>query len=509
VIRALSAEQARAVEERAVAEQGVALSTLMRAAGAAVATAVEERVPEGELVVLAGPGNNGGDGWVAAHDLHASGRAVRVLSLIDPHRLHGIAAEAALGALTAGVHWRLLAETSPDEALAGAACVVDALLGIGAKGALREPLGEWARAANESGAYVVAVDIPSGVDTDTGTVAGVAIDADCTVTFSAPKRGLVLYPGAGLAGEVVVASVGIAPQLIAAVNAPEVWESAEYARLLPLPAPDAHKNSRGRVLVIAGSRAYPGAAILCARGAMRSGAGYVTLAVPEGIVELAQSHIVAAPVVGMPQGRAHALSSAAADRALELAREFDAVVIGPGLSQADGAAATVRRVVSGLALPLVIDADALNALVDAADILAARTAPTILTPHPGELGRLLGCSAAEVNADRVSSSAKLSRAGRVVVLKGAGTVISEGERQLVNTSGSAALATAGTGDVLAGMLGGLLATGLPAFEAAALGVYVHGRAGEAAAAELTPVCVSAEDVPRFIPAAVSELLESW
>jgi hydroxyethylthiazole kinase-like uncharacterized protein yjeF len=509
VIRVLSAEQAREVEERAVAEQGVALAALMRTAGAAVAAAVAERVPEGEVVVLAGPGNNGGDGWIAAHDLHASGRAVRVLTLVDPHQLSGIAGEAAHGAVVAGVHWRLLADTAPAESLAGAGCVVDALLGIGAKGALREPLGVWAQAAGASGAYVIAVDVPSGVDTDTGVVPGEAIEADCTVTFSAPKRGLVLFPGAAHAGEIVVADLGIAPSLVAAVSAPELWEAAEYADLVPLPAPDAHKNSRGRVLVIAGSHAYPGAAVLCARGAMRSGAGYVTLAVPEGIVALAQSYLLAAPVAGLPQGRTHALSSAAAERALELAREFDAVVIGPGLSQADGAAATVRRMVSELPLPLVIDADALNALVDAGDILGSRTAPTILTPHPGELGRLLGCSAADVNADRVSSSAKLSRPGCVVVLKGAGTVISEGDRQLVNTSGTAALATAGTGDVLAGMIGALLATGMQPFDAAALGVYLHGRAGEAAAAELTPVSVTSEDLPTFIPAAVGELMENW
>jgi hydroxyethylthiazole kinase-like uncharacterized protein yjeF len=249
--------------------------------------------------------------------------------------------------------------------------------------------------------------------------------------------------------------------------------------------------------------------VLAARGAMRSGAGYVTLAVPDGVVSIAQSHLLAAPVVGLPQARGHAFSSAASDKALELAREFDAVVLGPGISQADGAAATARRIVAELPLPLVIDADALNALVDARDILEQRPWPTVLTPHPGELGRLLSRSPTDVNADRVSSSSTLAGPQRVVVLKGAGTVISGEERQVVNVSGSAALATAGTGDVLAGMIGALIATGLDPFSASALGVYLHGRAGEVAASDLTPMCVTAEDIPGYIPVAVEELLNGW
>ena len=510
MIRALTAEQARGVEQRAVAEQGVALATLMRVAGAAVAAEVAKRVIQGGIVVLAGPGNNGGDGWVAAHDLHSQGRAVRVLSAREPGELTGMAAEAARGAISAGVHWRVPEGGIEPRDLGDAVCVVDALLGIGAIGALREPLDSWARVVNASGVYVVAVDAPSGVDGDTGAVPGEAIDADCTVTFTAPKRGLVVYPGAALAGEIVVADIGIDRSFAAGItDAPELWDAEEYAALLPLPASDAHKGSRGRVLVVAGSGAYPGAAVLAAKGAMRAGAGYVTLAVPDGIVGVAQNHLLAAPVVGLPQGRAHAFSSAAAAKVLALARDFDAVVLGPGLSQADGAAATARELVSKLELPLVVDADALNALVDAQSIIEQRTAPTVLTPHPGELARLLGITAAQVNADRVSSSAKLAGPRCAVVLKGAGTVVSIAGRQVVNTSGSAALATAGTGDVLSGVIGALLSQRLEPLEAAALGVYVHGRAGEAAAADLTPMCVTAEDIPAYLSAAVAELLEGW
>jgi NAD(P)H-hydrate epimerase len=508
VIQALTAEQSRTVEERAVSEQGVSLASLMQIAGESVAAVVAERVPEGEVVVLAGAGNNGGDGWVAARTLHAEGRPVRVLTTRDPHGLAGIAADAARAAIAAGVSWRLI-EDGADADLAGASVAVDALLGIGASGALRQPLDEVSRAVNDSTVFVVAVDVPSGIDTDTGLVSGEAIVADCTVTFTAPKRGLVLYPGAAHAGEVVVVDLGIEERFVQELEAPEVWTAEQYAALLPLPDPSTHKNARGRVLVVAGSGAYPGAAVLAAQGATRAGAGYVTLAVPEGIVETAQRHLLAVPVVGLPQGRYRAFAPTAAQTVLALVRDFDAVVLGPGLSRANGAAATVRELVSRLELPLVVDADALNALVDAPELIAQREAPTVLTPHPGELGRLLGISAAEVNADRVSSSARLAGAHRVVVLKGAGTVVSVDGRQVINVSGTPALATAGTGDVLAGVIGALLAQRLGPFSAAVLGAYLHGRAGEAAAADLTPVCVTAEDVPRYLSAAVAELLGGW
>jgi ADP-dependent NAD(P)H-hydrate dehydratase / NAD(P)H-hydrate epimerase len=509
MLRALTAAQMRSVEELAVAEQGVSLASLMRAAGGAVARELAQRVPEGELIVLAGPGNNGGDGWVAARDLHAEGRAVRVLAVRDPAKLSGIAADAANDAISAGVRWVVPTLPPTADELAEAAGIVDALLGIGAKGAVREPLAAWVEAANASGAYLLAVDVPTGIDSDSGVVAGPAIVADCTVTFTAPKLGLLTYPAAAHAGEVVVAHVGIADPLANVASAPEVWTAEEYAALVPLPAPDAHKNSRGRVLIVAGSGAFPGAAILAARGAMRAGAGYVTLAVPQSVVPIAQGHLVSVPVVGLPQGRTHAFASTAAPKLLQLAREHDAVVVGPGLTLADGAVATARSLVAQVDVPLVVDADGLNALIDAQELIAARTAPTVLTPHPGELARLLAVSGAEVQADRVFSSGRLASEMCVVVLKGAGTVISGEGRQVINVSGTSALATAGTGDVLAGMTGAFLAQGLDPLAAGALAAYLHGRAGEAAASVLTPVSVTGEDIPEYLPVAIGELLGQW
>lgn len=509
MLRALTAEQSQAMESRAVSVAGVSLTELMRNAGEAVARELAERVPEGRVVVLVGPGNNGGDGWVAARVLHSSGREVRVLAMRAPEQLSGEAAKAAEEAVRAGVEWAVPADPPTADGLAEATAIIDALLGTGSAPPLRDPVSSWCAAANASGAYIVSVDVPTGVDSDSGAVSGDAVEADVTVTFTAPKRGLVVYPAAVKAGEVLVADIGIPHEYADIEGAPEVWTERDYAALLPRPAIDAHKNDRGRVLVVAGSGHFPGAAVLAARGAMRAGAGYVTLAVPDPVVHIAQSHLLAAPVVGLPSARTRALSSNAAGVILELAADYDAVVLGPGLTLADGAVATVRSVFTSLTKPLVLDADGLNALIDAGDLIERRVAPVVLTPHPGELGRLLGVSASVVQGDRVFSSARLAGSDRAVVLKGAGTVVSGSNRQVIITAGTPALATAGTGDVLAGVIGTLLSQSLSPLEAGALGAYLHARAGEEAAARLTPLCVTAEDVPEHLQYAVAGLLEAW
>jgi NAD(P)H-hydrate epimerase len=345
------------------------------------------------------------------------------------------------------------------------------------------------------------------VDTDTGAVDPAAIAADSTVTFIAPKRGLVLYPGAGMAGQIVVDDLGVIPSPAELSGAPEVWERGDVARLIPVPATDAHKNSRGKLLIIGGSRRFPGAAVLAARGAMRAGAGYITLAVPEPIVSVVQAHLQATPVVGLPAESDGGFSARAVFEALDLADGFDAVVLGPGLTMADDAARFACEAYASIREPLVVDADALNALAELEGSAHRRGAPTVLTPHPGELARLLRTSVGDVQSDRVSSSAKLAGPDRVVVLKGAGTVVSGSGRQAVVTSGTPALATAGTGDVLAGLVGALLAQGLQPFDAAVVGAHLHGAAGELAAADLTPVCVNAEDLPDYLPGAVASVLE--
>lgn len=504
-MRVLTAAQMREVEQAAERQAGLTPAALMRAAGSALAHEVATRVPSGPLVVIAGPGANGGDGWVAARILREAGRDVRVIALREPDALRDPAASEARETIAADVPWELASDAPGARALAGATGIVDALLGTGIAGAPDARLTAWIQAVSRSAAYIVSADLPSGVDADTGATPGAAVRAHATVTFIAPKVGLVLHPGADLVGEVAVADLGVPAGLVAVDGATETLTPVDYARMVPSLPRDAHKNSRGRVLVIAGSGAYPGAAVLAARGAQRAGAGYVTLAVPDSVQRVAQAHLVSVPVVGLPESRARAFASPALDRALDLARDYDAVVLGPGLTLADGAVTLVRGLVARLARPVVVDADGLNALVDSDGLLAARSAPIVLTPHPGELARLLGVSTEAVQADRVSSSKRLATGVVTVVLKGAATVTSGEGRTVVNRSGSPALATAGTGDVLAGMVGGLLARGMTSLPASVLAAHVHGRAGELAALDLTEQCVTAEEVPAYVPAAWKEL----
>jgi NAD(P)H-hydrate epimerase len=315
----------------------------------------------------------------------------------------------------------------------------------------------------------------------------------------------MLYPGAGLAGEVAVADIGIPDETSGRDGELELWTPEDYAATLPALRPDVHKNEQGRVLVVAGSGSYPGAAVLAAQGAQRMGAGYVTLAVPESIATIAQTKLTSAVVVGLPENPSRTLASRVTEEILDIAREYDAVVIGPGLTVAHGSVLVVRKLVKELAAPLVLDADGLNALVDGSALLIGRKAPTVITPHPGELARLLDVTPAEVQADRLSYGARLSGEQLTCVLKGARTVTSGRGRQVLNTSGGPALAAAGTGDVLAGMVGALLAQGLEPLEAGALGAYLHGRAGDHAAAELPARSVIAEDVPAYLARAVREL----
>jgi NAD(P)H-hydrate epimerase len=506
--RALTAEQAKAIELRAVSEAGASLAALMERAGAAVAHQVAEISDAGSILILAGPGNNGGDGWVAARLLAQAGREVRVIATRPPKELSGEAAAAASAAADSGVAFTLADKS--EAALGEADVIVDALLGIGARLPLEEPIAGLCRAANASPSLRISVDMPTGVSSDTGAASPDSFRADVTVTFSAPKIGQLTYPGAAFCGEIVVADIGIPADYAEALAAPEVWTAEDYSAVLPVPAADAYKNSRGRVLVVAGSRSFAGAAILAARGAMRAGAGYVTLAVPKSIVHIAQAHLLAAPVVGLPAGRGgNCFSAGAGDAALELADDYDAVVLGPGMTLGDGAVVTSRRIFSHTRKPLAVDADALNALVDAEELLDIRHAPTVLTPHPGELSRLLRQPISEIQSDRLAASAWLAQGQRAVVLKGAGTVVSGAGRQTIIAAGSPALATAGTGDVLAGVIGTLLAQGLEPFNAGALGAYLHARAGEEAAASRTPVGVIADDVPEHLPEVFADLLGSW
>lgn len=505
--RALTAHAMRAAENRAVASGRSTLAELMERAGTALADEADRLVPDGPVAVVCGPGNNGGDGWVAARVLAARGREVRVVAFRPPSQSTAEAALAASAALEAGVRWVLASDSEPvATVLDGAAVVIDAIFGVGFHGSAREPYASAITAIASAGPPVVSADVPSGLDADSGVAEGAVVTADVTVTFGATKVGLLLLPGATYAGRVVVADVGLPPDEYEGVGAVEVWDPSDYQSVFPLPRARDHKGSRGRVAIVAGSGSYTGAALLAIEGALRMGAGYVIAVVPGSLAELvrlAYPNVIVRAMAAAPDG-----SFLGAEGIADAVADAGAVVAGPGLTRSAGVPELVRGLLDRASMPLLLDADALNALtVLAGDLTAlrARRDPLLLTPHPGEAARLLGIGAAEVAADRLGTAMRLAGPGRTCLVKGHGTVVAAEDRRGLVLAGSPALSRAGTGDVLSGMIGTLLAQGLGTFEAAMLGAHLHGRAAEIGAAELTETCFTATDVPRFLPEAVREL----
>lgn len=503
---ALTVEQTRAAEEAAVAA-GAGLGELMERAGAALAVEVASRAPRGPVFVAAGGGNNGGDGWVAARLLAESGRDVVVVSTVDPAALPEPAEGAFRMAVAAGVPWRTAADAAATALdLSRCTVIVDSLLGIGARGAPRGPVADLIEGIDDADAIVVSADIPSGVGADTGTMPGVAIEADATVTFSALKPGLLLEPGASMAGDVVVAEVGIPERLLEPEGAMECWAVEDYADVFPRPRITDHKYSRGRLLLVGGAPGMTGAVCLAAAGALRAGAGYVCVAVPAPSLAVVEEKLTSPVKVALPAAADGALGPEVVDAVVELSLRADAVVLGPGLGRATGTLEAVRALVERLAVPLVLDADALFALGADLSAVAARSAGTILTPHTGEAARLLDLAPDAVEADRPSAALALAQGGATALLKGPASLIAGAGRLIVNPTGGPGLATLGTGDVLAGIVGALLSQGLQPLDAAAIGAYLHGAAGDAASDALTPVCCSAEDVVAYMPEAVRPLL---
>jgi NAD(P)H-hydrate epimerase len=400
-----------------------------------------------------------------------------------------------------GVRVRPLEPSGMRRQLERADAAVDAIAGTGLHGA---PDASWASAIdalNDSGRPIVAVDIPSGVDGATGAAPGAAIRAELTVTFGAAKIGTALLPGAELAGAIRVVDIGFDDDAMAAT----AWltEPGDVAAVLPARPLDGHKKMSGTLVVVAGSRAMTGAARLVARAAMRAGAGYVVVALPASILPVVQAGLTEAVFLALPETDAGSIAPEAVDAVVSAAGDAHAVAIGPGLSRHAATASFVREVVRTSPAPLVVDADALNAFAADATSLADRKADAVLTPHGGELARLLG---REPSTDRLADARGLAEQTRAVALvKGTRTVVVEpGGTARVNPTGSTALATAGTGDVLTGTIGGLLARGVEPFAAAWAGAYLHGLAGLAAAGRAGDGTV-AVDVADRLPDAIARV----
>ena len=486
------AEGMRAVDRWAIEGRGVPSLELMEAAGRAMAEAVAELAPQGAVRVVCGKGNNGGDGFVAARLLRGMGFEVEVLLLWPGEELRG---DAAVNFERCGGE---LLEGDPAERLAGSGAIVDAIFGTGFEGAPREPAAAAIRAINACGAPVVACDIASGVDASSGEVAGEAVRADVTVSFHAAKLGQRIAPGKWQTGELRVVPIGIPAGAPGEPVAGEI--DAAVLALAPRRGPQSTKFSSGQVAIAGGSRGLTGAVRMASLAAIRAGAGYATVAVPadlEVVFELAQPEVMS---VGCPGGDG-CLVPASEKAVLRTFERAAAGVVGPGLGRDPGSFELARGVVGRIEAPLVIDADGLNAFAGRLGELAARSAPTILTPHAGELGRLLERDSSEVDARRLACAREAAKqADAIVVLKGEDTIVTDGSRTAVNAISAPALATAGSGDVLSGVTAALLARGLEPFAAACAAVVAHARAGREAAARVGAAeSVIATDVIESVP----------
>lgn len=487
------ADGMRAVDAWAIEERGVPSLELMEAAGRAVAEAVGELAPEGPVRVVCGKGNNAGDGLVAARYLAEAGYEVEALLLWPAEELSGDAA--------ANLERFAAEEASGDlsSRLADSGAIVDAIFGTGFSGSPRGPAAEAIEAIGRCGAPVVACDIASGVDASSGEVEGIAVEAAITVSFHAAKLGHRIAPGKWHTGELRVAPIGIPPGSpsppAAGVIDPAVLD------LAPRRGERSTKFSSGQVTIAGGSRGLTGAVQMASLAAIRAGAGYATVAVPadlESIFEQWQPEVMSR---GCPGGDG-CLVPASAKAVLRAFEPAAAGVFGPGLGRDPGSVELAHEAVKAIAVPLVLDADGLNAFADRLESIAARKAPTILTPHAGELGRLLERPSEEIAAHRLAAAREAARAAAaVVVLKGDDTIVTDGDRVAVNAISAPGLATAGTGDVLSGIVAALLARGLDPFAAACAGVVAHAQAGRDAAARIGAAeSVIATDVIASIPA---------
>ena len=490
------AEQQRATDEWAIQERGIAGIDLMERAGAGLAELVNARAPHRRVAVVCGKGNNGGDGLVTARLLRDQGREVDVLLLSEPGALRGDA--------------RTNLERLPGDpprsfdpsVLDGAGAVVDAILGTGFAGEPHEPARGAIEAINDAArhAVIVACDVPSGVDGSTGEIAGVAIKAAATATFHAAKPGLWIAPGKSHAGDVTVIDIGIPEGVPVQPHVGLIGDGVTDE--IPARGRESTKFAAGSVLVCGGSLGLTGAPCLASESAMRAGAGYVTALVPASLNIVFEQRLLEVMTVPLPDSDG-ALTPEGSERVLERSRRGDALVLGPGLGRDPESAKFCREIARVSELPLLLDADGLNAHAGQLELLAKRRAPTVLTPHAGELGRLLAIGSGEIERRRLAyarRAASLSRA--VVVLKGDDTIVAEPSgRVAVSRGGAPALATAGTGDVLSGVAGAYLAKQMDPFVAACAAVFVHAHAGQLAGEWIGPEGVIARDVIDALPRA--------
>ena len=517
-MKLVTSEEMRRIDRKAIEEIGIPSIVLMENAGLKVADAIEKKYGplKGKYVyIFAGSGNNGGDGMVVARHLFNQKVKAKIFLLAEKKNIKGDAATNLAITEKMGIPMREI--TSPafmeslEKELAKADIVVDALLGTGAKGAPRGLMKKVIDLINKHSKNTVAVDIPTGVDADRGEVRGEAIKAEYTVSLAYPKRGLYLYPGMDYAGEIEIADIGIPTGLEEDKINSELLTLAGISKKLFFRKPSSHKGSFGHLLVIAGSPGMTGAASLTALSALRVGAGLVTLGIPEDLNPILETKLTEVMTLPLPQSKDKTLCKEGFEKIKDFSQKCKAMAIGPGISSTKQTKELISTIIDQLDIPLVIDADGINVLAGELSLLKKYKAPLIITPHPGEMSRLVGASVEEIQKDRIGFTMALARRiGAIVVLKGARTVIASKEGDSwVNLTGNPGMATGGSGDILTGIIGGLLTQKLSSLEAAKTGVYLHGYAADLAAQKKGEISLIASDILETIPEAIRRIKSEY
>ncbi|MDY7037303.1 MAG: NAD(P)H-hydrate dehydratase [Thermodesulfobacteriota bacterium] len=517
-MRLVRASEMQEMDRMTIQELGIPGVVLMENAARGATRLFLDHFTPGEdshIVLLCGRGNNGGDGYVMARYLHEAGLKVSVVVLSEFTKISGDALTNLKVIRRMNLDVREVPGTDEwgkcNEAIKSCDFIIDGILGTGLNSPIRGFYGKVIEETNALKKPLMAIDIPSGLNADTGQIMGLAIEADLTVTFGFPKIGHVVFPGAGIVGRLQRVDIGIPDMVSGRVPSQyNMIEPDDFSHLLRTEKQDIHKGSRGHLLVLAGSTGKTGAATLTALGAIRAGAGLVTLGVPEGLNPVLENKLTEAMTAPLPETEDGSISLGAAREIERLIEGKTALALGPGLSTNTETVAMVRRIVDACPLPMVIDADGLNALTGSLGVLTHCRERAIITPHPGEMGRLTGIESSRVQSDRISAASLfVEEHGCYLALKGARTLVAEPKGQIhINPTGNPALSSGGAGDVLTGLIGGFLARGWPIAKAAIAGVYLHGMAADLLAEEMGSTGIYAGELLTVLPRLMASLSRS-
>ena len=510
-MKVVTAQEMRQIDQQTIEQVGIPGAVLMDHAGSAVVRAIGQHFPECQhIAIFVGKGNNGGDGLVVARQLAHAGQPIQIF-LVSPQESFGGDALTNLQ-IAQNLDLPITPILSEDELegaksqIRSADLIVDSIFGTGLRGGVHGFIGNVISCINETGKPVIAIDLPSGLAADTGLAEGTCIQATYTVTIGLPKRGNLIHPGATLTGKLEVVDIGFPRSVIDAQNIQVNWtQPSDAVRILPSRPTHSHKGTYGRVFVAAASTGMTGAAALTSAGALRVGAGLVTLGAPKSLNPILEVKLTEVMTLPLPETTEGSLALEAKSHIIEaVERNKSVLAIGPGLSQHPETVALVHSLIRESNVPTVIDADGINALSKSKEILSALSPQTVLTPHPGEMARLIGETVETLERDRIRIAQRFAETHNVtLVLKGAPTVVTRGNGEVwINSTGNAGMATGGMGDVLTGLIAGLMAQKVPAFDAAVLGVYLHGLAGDIVAESIGMDGLMAGDVLNSIPKAI-------